>query len=124
MKFSDPKIVALLFNKQINNQDLNRLTNLMTKDHTFIDSEGDVDRGREEMKRGWREFFKRFPDYENIFYRVESRGNLVIMLGHSECSYKPLHGPAIWTAKIKDDLVSEWRVYSDNEENRKKLCIL
>jgi hypothetical protein len=27
---------------------------------------------------------------------------------------------AIWTARIEDDLVAEWRIYEDTEENRSR----
>jgi ketosteroid isomerase-like protein len=72
--YSDLKLVAMLFNEQINNRDLEALTEMMTADHTFIDSEGDMVKGREEMRRGWADFFARYPDYRNIFSRIELRG--------------------------------------------------
>lgn len=124
MKFSDPKTVALLFNEYINSQDLKNLSGLMTEDHTFIDASGETVSGKEEMTQGWKTFFHRYPDYRNVFSRVESRDDLVIMVGHSECSEKVLDGPAIWTATIRSGLVSQWRVYGDTEENRRKLGIL
>ncbi len=37
MNLKDPKLTALQFNEYINNQDIQGLTNLMTKDHLFID---------------------------------------------------------------------------------------
>ena len=52
--YSDPKLVAMLFNEQINHRDLEALTEMMTDDHTFIDSEGDIVKGKKEMKKGWR----------------------------------------------------------------------
>ncbi len=121
--YSDPKLIVLLFNEQINNQDLTTLTDMMTEDHVFIDSEGDVVRGKEEMTTAWKEFFTSYPDYRNIFIRLESRGNLVAIRGYSECSYTPLQGPALWTALIRDGKVAEWRVYDDTPQNRKKLHI-
>jgi ketosteroid isomerase-like protein len=123
MKYSDPKTVALLFNEYINNQDLENLAGLMTEDHTFVSVSGKVEKGRELMKDTWAEFFILYPDYCNIFSRVESRSNCVIMVGHSECSEESLDGPALWTAIIKDDRVAEWRVYDDTEETRRKLGI-
>jgi ketosteroid isomerase-like protein len=123
MEYTEPKGVALLFNKQINARNLEKLTDLMTPDHTFIDAEGESFFGRKEMEKGWAEFFERYPDYRNIFSRVESRSNFVIMIGHSECSESSLDGPALWTAIIRDNRVAEWRVYSDTEENRRKLEI-
>jgi hypothetical protein len=44
------------------------------------------------------------------------------MLGRSHCQEEPiLDGPAIWTAHIRDNLVTEWRVYDDTPENRRSL---
>ena len=73
------------------------------------------------MIEGWLDFFDRYPDYKNHFSRVESRGDFVVIEGYSTCSYDPLDGPALWTAKVENDLVAEWRVYLDTEENRKML---
>jgi ketosteroid isomerase-like protein len=124
MRFSDPKTVTLLFNEYINSQDLKSLERLMTEDHTFIDASGEVISGKEEMTKSWETFFERYPDYCNVFSRVESRDNLVIMIGHSECSEKVLDGPAIWTAIIRNGLVAEWRVYGDTEKNRRRLGLV
>lgn len=121
MNSRDPKLIVLQFNECINNQDLEGLSDLMSEDHTFIDSEGEIDRGKDTMLKGWRDFFQEFPDYLNHFLIVESRDNLVLITGYSTCSYEPLDGPAIWTAKVENDLLSEWRVYEDTVENRKKL---
>ena len=102
--------IALKFNEKINQQDLEGLAELMTDDHTFIDSDGAVTKGKDVMKKGWQEFFKRFPDYKNIFTCVTIQNDIVVMIGYSTCSYKPLAGPNVWTAKVLDGLLSEWRV--------------
>ena len=47
----DPKLIALLFNERINNLDLEGLVNLMTDDHTFIDSTREAHVGKKEMGR-------------------------------------------------------------------------
>lgn len=125
MNKKDPKLVVLQFNECINNQDINNLSPLMSDDYVFIDSSDDVHSGgKESMVKGWAEFFSSYPDYRNHFSRIESRENLVLVIGHSTCSYKPLDGPALWTAKIENDLVAEWRVYLDTSENREKLNLL
>jgi ketosteroid isomerase-like protein len=116
-----PKSVVLQFNECINNRDLQGLSDLMTEDHVFIDSNDDVHSGKELMIKGWRDFFNQFPDYRNHFAIVESRGDQVLVIGHSACSFKQLDGPALWTAKVEDGLVAEWRVYLDTVENRGKL---
>lgn len=121
MNRRDPKLTALQFNEYINAQDIEGLSGLMTDDHTFIDRHDEVDEGKESMTEGWIEFFKSFPEYRNIFQRVESRDDLVILLGHAYWNEKEPHDTAIWTARIRDDLVAEWRIYEDTEENRRKL---
>ena len=117
----DLKLIVLLFNQAINDRDIDALSSLMSADHTFIASSNDVHRGKETVVKGWGDFFKSYPDYCNHFSQVESRGSLVLIIGHSTCSYEPLDGPALWTAKIENDLVAEWRVYLDTPDNRRKL---
>jgi ketosteroid isomerase-like protein len=103
--------VALRFNDRINQQDLEGLAELMTNDHTFIDNSGEITKGKDVMKEGWRIFFKKYPDYRNIFTCVTIQNYVIVMVGYSICSYKPLDGPNIWTAKVRDGRISEWRVY-------------
>lgn len=122
MNKRDPKIVALLYNEQINARNLEGVIALMADNHRFIDSKNRVE-NKEQMKKSCKEFFTEYSDYKNIFHTVISRNNLVILLGHSECSEPVLDGAAIWTAKIENDQVAEWRIYLDTEENRKILSL-
>ena len=120
----DVMMVALRFNERINQRDLDGLVELMTVDHIFIDSLGEITKGKDVMKEGWRQFFNSYPDYRNVFTRVQViTKDFVVMLGYSICSYKPLSGPALWSAKISEERVSEWRVYKDTQQNRRKLGI-
>jgi ketosteroid isomerase-like protein len=112
---------ALQFNECINNRDIDGLAALMTDDHTFIDSANSAVEGKETVVEAWKGFFALFPDYQNIFERVESRTHLVAIMGHSTCFEKQVDGPALWTAKIRGDKVAEWRVYKDTPENRRAL---
>jgi ketosteroid isomerase-like protein len=121
MNRKDPKVVALQFNEYINNRDIDGIAKIIADDYEFIDSSGDIFAGKEREIQGWKTFFDRFPDYRNHFSIVESRENLVLIIGHSTCSYENLDGPALWTARIENDLVAEWRVYLDTPENRGKL---
>ena len=108
MNSRDPKLIALLFNEYINNQDINGISNLMTRDHIFIDRHGD---SFGDMVNGWKEFFENFPTYKNTFRRVESRENLVILIGYARWSKDSLEDDhAIWTATIENDLVAEWHI--------------
>ena len=116
--------IALRFNEKINARDLTGLGQMMTEDHVFIDIPGEVTEGRSMMVSGWFDFFKAYPDYRNNFTHIEVKDRVVIMVGFSECSHEPLDGPAIWTAKIRDGLVSEWRVHDDTKTTREELGIL
>ncbi len=108
---SELMLAALRFNDKINQQDLEGLAQLMTDDHTFIDNAGEVTKGKDAMKEGWRGFFEKYPDYRNVFTSVIVRDSIIVMVGYSTCSHKPLDGPSIWTAKVRDGRIREWRVY-------------
>ncbi len=76
------------------------------------------------MVNGWKEFFRNYPTYKNYFKRVESIDNLVILIGYAKWSKDSLvEDHAIWTAKIENDLVAEWCIYEDTDENRKKFSL-
>jgi len=124
MNSKDPKLTALQFNEYINSQDIKGLSSLMTEAHTLIVREGEVVKGKEPNTKGWMDFFNQFPDYKNIFTRVESQNNLVIIIGYAKWSKESSDDHVIWTAKIEEDLVAEWRIHHDTEENRKKLGII
>jgi predicted SnoaL-like aldol condensation-catalyzing enzyme len=111
MKSLDPKKIALNFNECINQQNLIELMKLMTEDHRFIDRAGKIVIGKEAITRAWCEFFKLFPEYRNTFERVESCENLVILHGFATWSKAEAPDYAIWTARIENGLVSEWRIY-------------
>ena len=116
MNTIDPKLTALRFNQCINDQDIKGLSNLMTKNHVFIDRHGDE---FGDMVNGWVEFFNNFPTYKNVFTRVESKVNLVILIGYAIWSSDSLEKDhAIWVAIVENDLVSKWQIYEDTEENR------
>lgn len=107
MNKRDLKLTALQFNESIN-RDIKELSSLMSEDHVFIDRQGDC---YGDMVNGWMEFFEKFPTYKNIFTRVESRDNLVILIGYAKWSKDSLEEDhAIWTATIENDLVAKWQI--------------
>jgi ketosteroid isomerase-like protein len=113
MDSSKLMLTALRFNDRINQRDLEGLAESMTDDHTLIviaNNKGEITKGKSVVKEGWREFFKKYSDYNNIFTCVTIQDNVVVMVGYSTCSYKPLDGPNVWTAKIRGGRISEWRV--------------
>jgi ketosteroid isomerase-like protein len=117
----DPQQIVRDFNEAINGRDLDRLTSMLTDDHRFVDSAGQIVSGREAVAAAWSGFFASFPDYRNEFDTVEARGDAVVVAGRSICCYPDLHGPALWTARVIGDRVAEWRVYEDTPEQRAAL---
>lgn len=116
-----PQEIVLAFNEMINSRNLEGLASMMTDDHTFIDSSDEVQAGKKYMVAGWKDFFESYPDYRNHFSFIDTREDQVYILGYSTCSYEPLDGPAIWTARVEGGQVAEWRVYLDTDENRRDL---
>ena len=118
---NEPKLTVLEFTHCINQRDIAGLSELVAEEYTFIDSSDDVHIGKENMITGWTNFFDSYPYYQNHFMLIESRGNEVFVLGHSTCEIEPLNGPVIRTALAENDLVAEWRVYLETDQNRAKL---
>ena len=123
MNAPDPKIIALQFNETINQQNIRGLTSLMTEDHRFIDRAGLIVSGKNNLTEAWIRFFELFPEYRNTFTDVKSNGNLIILFGYATWKKGEAPDHVIWTAIIKDDLVAEWRIYEDSEENKEKFKV-
>jgi hypothetical protein len=139
---NDPiKSVALDFVNRINAGDADRLAELMTEDHEFIDMEGSSARGRGTMRDNWIAYYRLFPDYHMQIEQVLVRGTTVILIGRSTGTLsehgrqvlagpdgnpppaEELQGPAIWTAEIRDRLVAQWCVLKDTPAVRSRLGI-
>jgi ketosteroid isomerase-like protein len=139
MNQTDPQLVALEFVARINARDVDALAELMTEDHEFIDTDGTSFRGRENLRSDWHGYYAMFPDYHIEIDQVSSQGGLVILTGSSSGTLSPegeealrnadgslppdeeLQGPAIWTGRIEDGLVAQWRVYFDTPTIRAEL---
>lgn len=112
---------VLAFNDCINTQDLDGLAGLMSEAHLFIDSADNRVAGKDHCRQAWHSFFKTFPDYRNHVDSVITVGDLVVVRGRSTCVDPRLEGDAIWSARVADGLVTEWRVYKDTQVNRQRL---
>ncbi len=110
MDLPKPILIALQFDDRINRRDLQGLVALMTDDHTFIDNDGNLMKGREALTQGWTTFFEAYPDYRTVITSVTVQNDCTVMIGISICSDKKLEGPNVWTAKTRDSQISEWRV--------------
>lgn len=121
----DPKLIVLLFNECINNRDLEGLVQLMSEDHALYVFGRQETEGITPSREAWRGFFATYPDYLNHFVRVDSDGENVAIVGHSTCPSEPeLHGPALWSAVVQDDLLTEWQVCQDTPEQRVLMNLL
>ena len=114
---------AANFIEEINKHNVNGIFDMMSPDHKFVDSMGIVCNGRREMKKAWKGFFSWFPDYEITVMHTLITNDTVGFFGYATGSFyndvnDPFNKfkiPAAWRAKIKDDQISEWQVYADNE---------
>jgi len=95
----------------------------MTEEVRLIAGEETTRKGKVAVKNAWIQFFNLCPDYKNHFTRIGSKDDRVVIIGFSTCSNKELDGPALWTALLKNDLIDEWRILDDTNENRKLLGI-
>jgi ketosteroid isomerase-like protein len=102
-------------------RDVDGLARSMTDDHTFVDGVGARVNGKQRCLAAWRGFFDAYPDYRNEFESMLASGDMVAVAGRSACSEAALDGPALWTARIRDGLVCEWRVYEDTPETRTRI---
>jgi ketosteroid isomerase-like protein len=111
------------FLELINDRNVDKLTEMMTEDHRFVDSLGGVVEGREAMRAAWRGYFAFCPDYWVSVEEMLQREDVVAVFGAaggtiaSNGVLLPENAwrvPAAWLARAENGLLSEWRVYADN----------
>jgi ketosteroid isomerase-like protein len=121
------ELLARKFVAAINRRDVDALAALMTAEHRFVDSLGNVVEGRDKMRAGWAGYFKMVPDYRINVDESVSDGLVVVLLGVAEGTYaadgemkpeNPWSTPVALRAGVTDGLIAEWRVYADNEPLR------
>jgi hypothetical protein len=116
-----PSSVALQFVERINQGDLEGIASLTSEEYTFTDTAGRVYffRGKDAIKRSWDEYLSAYPDYKIHVHQVLIGGNGVAIIGKTSGSHVPPEieeeETVLWVAQVLDGLVSEWRIYSDEE---------
>lgn len=120
------KETVLAFVEAINAHDMNRLTELMSADHVFVDAHGNDVAGNEKMIAGWRGYFEWFPDYyievTEIFegeLTAEKRQTFALVgfagasfKGNADASWRL---PAAWKAIVKENRIALWQVFADTK---------
>jgi ketosteroid isomerase-like protein len=115
---------VLEFLDRINRRDVDKLVELMTEDHLFVDSLGQQMQGRETMRLGWRGYYAMCPDYWTSHEEVFQNGNRVAVFGAAGGtigadgrlpSENRWRTPVAWLAVVEKGAVKEWRVYADNK---------
>ena len=123
-----PTELALEFVKRINAHNPDKLAELLAEDHIFIDSIGAQFQGRDSMRENWKAYFAMFPDYHIVLTDVFQQGHVVGLFGTASATFavngqlapeNRWEGPAAWKATTQGDIMTEWRVYADNEPVRK-----
>ena len=123
-----PIQVVQAFVAAINRQDAAGLAEWMTDDHTFIDSGGTTETGRDKMRSGWEGYFQMFPDYRVTIGNMVADGDFVAAFGSAFGTYNGKRGlvpenriemPAAWRAIVENGKVKLWQVYADWSEGGK-----
>lgn len=123
--------VVNAFVAAINRRNPHEMSDLMTEDHTFVDSRGRVESGRPKMTAGWHEYFRMFPDYTIQVETVLGDHEFVALFGLASGTYNGKRGPvpvnriempAAWRAVVQDGKVKRWQVYADWTEGTRTIA--
>jgi hypothetical protein len=115
--------IALKFIDAINEADTDKIRNLMSEDHKFIDPQDNSMNGKENMIQAWNEYFRIFPDYRIEVLNTFEKDEDVCFLGYASGTYLNLRNeansnhwriPAAWKAIVRDNHIKHWQVYADN----------
>ena len=121
------KHVAMQFVDAINAHDVEAIVTMITDDHRFVDTAGQVFEGREGMREAWSGYFKMVPDYTIEVAETLVADDTVVLLGSARGIYsvdsalRPENRwttPAAWRAVVTDEKIAYWQVYADNEPLR------
>jgi len=123
--------VVTAFVAAINRRNPHEICDLMTEDHTFVDSRGRVESGRQKMTAGWHEYFRMFPDYTIHVETILADHELVAVFGSASGTYNGKRGPVIqnriempaaWRAVVQNSKVKRWQVYADWTEGTRTIA--
>ena len=115
---------AFRFVESINRQEVEKLTDMMTDSHRFVDLSGEEHVGRAVMRKGWLDYFRMCPDYLIHVCEFHHRGDRVYLIGRTTGSHLDLpwreefQDTVIWIADVEGERLSLWKVVADTPETR------
>jgi hypothetical protein len=112
------------FIEAINAHSVNRLLELMTTDHRFIDAVGNEVTGLATLETAWQGYFTWMPDYTITAEHWFEQGEQVACFGRAQGTYA-VRGqllpenhwnlPAAWKAAVHEHKIAVWQVYCDTK---------
>lgn len=116
--------ITLNFVEKINQGDFQGLIKYLAPDHTFIDTQGDVENDHQKIIDGWQNYLERYPNYQIYIRRTLLTKNRVVLIGHTTGSHlnlpdaKEFHEEGvIWVSQVDDAKLSLWQLLHDTVEN-------
>ncbi len=116
--------LVIRFITAINNRNIDLISDLISDDHKFTDSLGNIFRGKEIMAEGWNNYLHLFPDYKIEIDEIYENENRVMFTGKAEGTYQSSNKTlnenhwvinAAWRALIEKGKIKEWQVFGDNK---------
>jgi ketosteroid isomerase-like protein len=129
-RYPRPATVVRQFVDRVNAHDVDGIVALLAPDHRFVDSLGTVFEGVESLRAGWSGYLRMVPDYVIEIERLIDDGEAVFIMGQARGTYthdgtlrteNAWRTPAAWIASVKRGLLTEWRVFADNEPIRQRM---
>ena len=118
------KQIVYEFVKSINEHNVNKIYELMDNDFRFIDTYGNEETGKDQMRESWIGYFQWFPDYEIEIIDIFSDRNILVILGFASGTYQNKKAannenhwrlPAAWRIVVHENKIKQWQVYCDSK---------
>jgi len=104
----------------INSHRSDRILDIMSDDHVFIDAQNNRVVGRKQLEKAWFGYFELFPDYQIELSQVFEKEDQVAGFGFASASYRGeadryWRVPAAWVATIAGGKIASWQVIADTK---------
>jgi hypothetical protein len=116
--------IVIRFITAINSRNVDLISEMISEDHKFTDSLGNIFRGKEVLTKGWTSYLHIFPDYKIEVDEIFDNGEKVMFTGKASGTYfssevfiNENHWEinAAWRALIVNGKIKEWQVFGDNK---------